>query len=507
MLARVAARVVDGDRGTGDQLLGEGQLLLVERLGLLRAPEVDHAHHQVSHPHRNDDQRVDPVLHDLRGALQILREPPRSLPEAGLDHGLAGADAAGLGRGRDEPDPLAHRIERSVLADTAERRTAQIGARLRLLAAQHGVGQVHGDVVREPRYRHLGQFLGGTGHVQARTDAHPGVVQELEMLPGHFGLAGQRAQLGRVSECRDAAGRAALEVRGPLVDRQQPVADQVHLVRRDAPRGQEGGRVRVEAEFEHMPSLGVPGKVQQPVRLVVGEQQAPLAAGDHHAFPDRVQHRVVMLVHPGHLERAQPVCLAQQPSAHQRRPAQGQGECRGGCGQQERKLPVRDTADVLGGDARRHQAHDLAVVRLDGNHGLHQRPDGSRDLLGEGAALQRRFQGSDELLADPVGLGVGVADPVGVHHHDEVHLGPLAGRFGPRLKDRGGIGGTQGVAGAGSVGERLGDGQGAVRGLLGAVVPHLQDQGHHRGHDQQQHDHHLQDKYLARDTAPAQPGP
>ena len=43
VLAGVAAGVVDADRRPGDQFLGEGQVVLLERLGLLRAPEVDHA--------------------------------------------------------------------------------------------------------------------------------------------------------------------------------------------------------------------------------------------------------------------------------------------------------------------------------------------------------------------------------------------------------------------------------------------------------------------------------
>ena len=67
------------------------------------------------------------------------------------------------------------------------------------------------------------------------------------------------------------------QVGGPLVDRQQPVPDQVHLVRGHPAGGQQLGRVRVEAQLAHRPALGVRGQVEQPVRLVVGEQQPPVA--------------------------------------------------------------------------------------------------------------------------------------------------------------------------------------------------------------------------------------
>ena len=43
VLAGVAAGVVDGHRGPGGQFLGEGQVVLLEGLGLLRAPEAGHA--------------------------------------------------------------------------------------------------------------------------------------------------------------------------------------------------------------------------------------------------------------------------------------------------------------------------------------------------------------------------------------------------------------------------------------------------------------------------------
>ena len=217
-----------------------------------------------------------------------------------------------------------------------------------------------------------------------------------------------------------------------------------------------------EAQSRTSLSLGVRGQVEQPVRLVVGEQQPALAADDDHALPHGVQHRVVVLVHAGHLGRAEAVGLAQEPLADECRARRGQGEGRRGGGQHEGQLLVRDPAHVLGGDPGRHQAHDLAVGVLDRHHGLDERAEGAVDLLGEGLALQRRAEGADELLADAVRLRMGVADPVGVHHDDEVHLGLDPGGLGPRLEHRRRIVGAQRLPGARRVGERLRHGERTV---------------------------------------------
>ena len=402
---------------------------------------------------------------------------------------------------------LAHRVQRRVLAYPAARRAAQPGRHLRLPAAQHGLEQVDGGEVREPGHRQLGQFLGGTGDVQAGADAHTGVVQHVEALAGLLGAAGQGPQLGRVAERGDAAGRAAPEGRGALVDRQQPVLDQVHLVRGDPAGGQQLGGVGGEAEVEHPMSLGVLGQIEQTVRLVVGEQQPPLGADDDHTLPDGVQDGVVVLVHPGHLVRPEAVGLPQQPLADQRRARRGQSERHRRGDQQQRQLPIGRTAHGRLRHPGRHQPDDLAVGVLDGHDRLHQRPDGARDLLDHDAPGQRGLDGPDERLPDAVRLGMGVADAFGVHDDDEVHVRRLARRLGPRLQHGGGIRAVQRLPGARRVRERLGDRHRTMTGLLRGVVAHLQHQCRHRGDDQQQHDHHLQQEHLTGEAAPAQRRP
>ncbi|CAM5688560.1 hypothetical protein SGRIM119S_03485 [Streptomyces griseorubiginosus] len=503
VLAGVAAGVVDGDRGPRDELLGEGDLLGVEGLRLLRAPEADRAEHEVAGPQGDGDQRVDAVLHDLGGALRVLRVPAGGLGEPRLQDGLAAADAPGLRSGVDQGNALADLVQRGVLADPAERGAAQGGRLLRLAAAEHRVEQVHGDEVREPRHGQLGQLLGGTGHVQAGADAHRGVVQHVQALTGDLGTPGQGTQLGGVAQGGDAAGRAALDVGGPLVDREEPVPDPVHLVGGDPSGGQQARDVGGQVEVEDVPSLGVGRQVEEPVRLVVGEQQPALAADDQHALPYGVQDRVVVLVHAGHLVRAQTVRLAQQTSADEVGAARGEGESHGGGHQEQRQLLVGGAAHLGGGDARGDQAHDLAVGVLDRDDGLDERADGAGDVLGGHAPGQRGADVPDELLADPVRLGVGVADPVGVHDDDEVHVRRPAGRLGARLEHRRRVGALQGLQGARRVGEGLCHGDGAVAGLHGAVVPYLEHQCHHRGYDEQQDDHHLQDEHLSGHAAPA----
>ena len=66
VLAGVAAGVVDADRGPGGELLGEGQVVVVEGLGRLRPPEVGHAQDDAAGLQRHRDQRVDAVCERRR---------------------------------------------------------------------------------------------------------------------------------------------------------------------------------------------------------------------------------------------------------------------------------------------------------------------------------------------------------------------------------------------------------------------------------------------------------
>ncbi len=79
-----------------------------------------------------------------------------------------------------------------VLPDAGHGRASHVRRRGgRLLAAQDGVGQVHGDEVGETGNGDARQLVGGAQYVQGGTDAESGVVQQSEPLPGHLRPAGQ----------------------------------------------------------------------------------------------------------------------------------------------------------------------------------------------------------------------------------------------------------------------------------------------------------------------------
>lgn len=238
--------------------------------------------------------------------------------------------------------------------------------------------------------------------------------------------------------------------------------------------------------------------------FVIGEQQPAVAADDEHAFPHGMQHRVVVLVHTGHLQRPETVRLAAQPPAHQRGTARGDEQHRPGGAEQQRELVLDDSADMLDGDSGGDQPDNLAVAADDRDDGLNERPDGPDDLLGSDLTGERGLQIADELLADPVGQRVRVADPVGVEYDDEVDPGAYPGLFGARLQHEGRVGSLERCFDTRRMGEGLGDGDGPVLGLALRVGPGLQHQRHHGGRDQQHHDRQLQEKDLTCDSSHSQ---
>ncbi len=209
----------------------------------------------------------------------------------------------------------------------------------------------------------------------------------------------------------------------------------------------------------------------------------------------------MVLVHAGHLLRAEPVGLAAQASADQPGADGRQGQARGDGQEDDRELAVEGAADVLDGQAGGHQGDDLAVGVLDGDHRLDLLAQGSLDALGVDLALQRGLDGSDEPFTDAVGLGMAVADAVGVHHHDEVDPGGLARLLGEGLQEHGGVGRLQRGLEAQLVREGLGDGHRAVACLTVDVVPRLEHQGQQGPGREQDHDRHLEDEYLAGDAS------
>ncbi len=157
-----------------------------------------------------------------------------------------------------------------------------------------------------------------------------------------------------------------------------------------------GGHPAGQQEVGHLPvelrqlpdvlPLGVGRQPQQPFRLVVGEEEPAAAVGDQHPFAYGVQHRVVVLVHPGHLEGAEPAGLAAQAPADQCGAGGGQGEGRRAGAEDDGQLPLEHTGDVLHREAGRHEGHDRAAVLVGvgehGDHGLDLLAQGSLHALG-----------------------------------------------------------------------------------------------------------------------------
>ncbi len=383
---------------------------------------------------------------------------------------------------------------------------AHLGVRLgRLLAAQHRVQQVHRGHVGEPRDHHLRQFLRSALHVQCRSDLHPRVVQQLQPLAGHLGPARQRPQLGGVPQRDDGPG---LPVRGggPDVHRQQPIGRHVQLVGRGTARCDRTGDPLLQTQLRDREPLRVRRQIQQPPRLVIGQQQPSAAADDQYALSHRVQHRIVVLVHARHLGRSQAVGAAQQPTAHQGRPARRQGEHRGCAAEDDRQLPVHHALDVLDRDRGGDDGDDPAVGVLDGDHRDHGLPQGPGERLGEGLAGRRLGEGADDALADLPRVAVGEGDPVERVHVDAVDLGDFPGCLGARLEHRAGVGAAQGGDDPRRLRERSGGGEGTVPGVQHGGAAGLHHERHDRGGDEKHHDGQLEEEHLAGHAAHAQQG-
>jgi hypothetical protein len=183
-LTRVAAPVVDGDGCLQGQLGGCGQIVVLIRRGLARAPEAGYADQPAVDAQRAGNQRVDAVVQDRPGRLGTLEPPLGGGPQVRLDPRTRAAEEAGFIRhARDQCDQRARRAQRSVVLDAATGHPAQLRttACLRLLALQRGRCQVDGDVVGEPGDSYLHQLLRSSRHVQGRANGHAGLVQQVEV--------------------------------------------------------------------------------------------------------------------------------------------------------------------------------------------------------------------------------------------------------------------------------------------------------------------------------------
>lgn len=178
--ARVAPGVVDGQGGTAGEFQAQRAVVVTEGGGVLRTVEAGDAQDHAAGHQGDRDEGVD-LGEQPFGVLGVLGEPARSGLQIRLQHRLPAGQTAYLRRGRAEVDLLADRAEGKVVADPVHHRAVQVGAGVGgLLATQYGLGQVDGDEVGQSWDRRLGEFLGGTAHVQGGTYAGAGLGQQLQ---------------------------------------------------------------------------------------------------------------------------------------------------------------------------------------------------------------------------------------------------------------------------------------------------------------------------------------
>lgn len=145
------------------------------------------------------------------GVLGVLGKPAGGRPQVGFQHRPPAGQAPEMGRGGAKVDPLADRVEGVFVADTVDHRAVQVVAGVGgLLAAQYGLGQVDGDEVGQARDGHLGEFLGGTGHVQGGADAGAGLGQQVQTAACRDGVLPH----SRFAHEQEPGGHAARGVTG-----------------------------------------------------------------------------------------------------------------------------------------------------------------------------------------------------------------------------------------------------------------------------------------------------
>ncbi len=187
-LPGVPARVVQADGGAGRELLGQRQVLLLERL--LAPPPYEHRHAEggAARHQRDDHQAVEAELRTLGGPGRFLRHPLHDdgvgHPQQGRLTGGQGLDGRRLGEVPVHVTGHGHRLGHAG-RDGAVRYAAQygtVGHRARFVAVEQRFQQVDADEVGEPGDGEVGQFLRGPGDVQRAADAGTGLDEQSEPL-------------------------------------------------------------------------------------------------------------------------------------------------------------------------------------------------------------------------------------------------------------------------------------------------------------------------------------
>lgn len=156
VLTGVPAGVVDAEGGAGREFPGQPAVVVPEGCRVLRAVEAGDAQQDAAGEEGDADEGVHLVGEDPPGVLGLLVDPTDGFLEVGFQHGPPTVQAPHVGGAGPQPDPAAGGVEGAVVADAVEHRPVQLAPGVGgLLAAQHRLRDVDGDVVGQPRNRHL----------------------------------------------------------------------------------------------------------------------------------------------------------------------------------------------------------------------------------------------------------------------------------------------------------------------------------------------------------------
>ncbi len=309
-------------------------------------------------------------------------------------------------------------------------------------------------------------------------------------------LAGDGLQLGAVADADHRAHLVLAPVGRRRAQHQHLLPEDERLV--DDRRAPLDGRdqPRRQPELGERAPLHLGRQREQPHRLVVDQLHAQVGVDQQQALADGAEHGAVVLVHPGDLALAEPVGLAAQPPRDQPGPEQAGQQRRDGRDEDPRQVVEQALVDPVDRDAHGHQG-DHPVVGHDGDHGPYGRAERARVDLGEHAALQGVADAADEAAADLGGVGVGPADPVAVHDHDEVGVGVDPDLLGERLQGCGGVRRADLLAHERGVRDRAGHGRGLVARRVAQVTARVEGRQRDGGDDEDDDDTDLQQQDLA----------
>ncbi|CAM5629198.1 hypothetical protein SRIMM317S_04357 [Streptomyces rimosus subsp. rimosus] len=388
VLLGVAAGVVDADGGAGDELLGQEEVVLLERLGAFRAPQAHQAEHQAAGGQRHDDQRVGAQAQGLFGALRVLDVPAGAVRQVRFEDRLLLDEALRL------------------WCPGAKRNTSPTGARR-----------------PDPPPRRTVRPYGGRARPVPRVGSWPRVTGSSRSTETASARSGTATSASSRAVCATSSV-APMRRRSPGKDG-EPVLGPVPV----------GAVFRHLGDAEHLPAGGVPhperghghdafpaGVDAQPARLL-GEDQR--AAG--------LQYPAQPLLDGGHVRADEEVLHAQAPVGRGGAPADARdgpvdtedAQVGGVYGQPDGRVAEQalqyGAVDLPLGDLGRARGDDEPLVRVvapdDG-------PDPEAQLDALSVAVQQRQDAGPAPVAACRGGGLGGRCPVVVVQQEGVRAPP-----------------------------------------------------------------------------------